>query len=92
LLKNATGGRYVRLVEVNDFSMTSMISRMEVKHVPGQYEFFPWLLLASVLAFVAAVVIPNEPDGRKSKVRHVPGPAADQNHQQKRESERRGKR
>lgn len=69
LLKNATGGRYVRLVEVNDFSMTSMISRMEVKHVPGQYEFFPWLLLASVLAFVAAVVIPNEPDGRKGKTK-----------------------
>ena len=57
----------MRLVEVNDFSMTSMISRMEVKHVPGQYEFFPWLLLASVLAFVAAVIIPNEPDGRNSK-------------------------
>jgi hypothetical protein len=64
LLKNATGGRYVRLVEVNDFSMTSMISRMEVKHIPGQYEFFPWLLLASVFAFLAAVVIGNEPDGK----------------------------
>jgi Ca-activated chloride channel family protein len=67
LLKNATRGRYVRLVEVNDFSMTSMVSRMEVKHVPGQYELFPWLLLVSALAFVAAVLISNEPDERKFK-------------------------
>jgi len=62
LLKNATGGRYVRLIEPSDFSMTRMISRMEVKEVKGQYEFFPWLLMASLLAFLVVVVVPNDPD------------------------------
>lgn len=62
LLKNATGGRYVRLVEPGDFSMTRMISRMEVKEVKGEYEFFPWLLMAAMAAFLVVVIVPNDPD------------------------------
>ena len=62
LLKNATGGRYVRLVEPSDFSMTRMISRMEVKEVIGQYEYFPWLLMAALAAFLVVVIVPNDPD------------------------------
>lgn len=67
LLKNATGGRYVRLVEASDFSMTRMISRMEVKHVKGQYEFFPWLLIIAAAAFVLAVVSPHETKSTNKK-------------------------
>lgn len=66
LLKNASGGRYVRLVDAGDFSMSRMISRMEVKHVKGQYEFFPWLLMLAAAGFLVAVVAPHEA-GSKDK-------------------------
>lgn len=61
LLKNAVNGRYVRVVNASDFQMTSMVSRMETIYKPGQYEFFPWLLIGSFFFLVLSVAIAHRP-------------------------------
>ena len=67
LLKNKVQGRYVRVEEAKDFSMTTMVSRMEVKYKHGQYEFFPWLLMAAFGFFVIGLLAVSERKPRAIK-------------------------
>jgi hypothetical protein len=62
MLKNATGGRYVRVVNSSDFVMERMISHMEMRTVPGKTELFPWFLLAALGFFLLSMVIAQEPN------------------------------
>lgn len=67
MLKNATGGRYVRVVQASDFVMERMISHLETRNVPGKEELFPWFLLAAAVFFVLALLIAHEPKLGQSK-------------------------
>lgn len=60
LLKNATGARYVRVTDANDFHIGSLVSRTEVTVKKGEQEVFFWPLLASLLFFALAFVAPRE--------------------------------
>ncbi len=61
LLKNAVGGRYVRVEKASDFSMTRMVSRMEIIRKPGTLELFPYALMAGFFFFVIALLISDQP-------------------------------
>jgi Ca-activated chloride channel family protein len=63
-LKNATGGRYVRVVNPSDFHIGNLLGRIEVKRKKGEQEVFFYPLLVSVLFFGIAVFAPRE---RKEK-------------------------
>jgi hypothetical protein len=60
LLKNAVGGRYVRVEKASDFTMTQMVSRMEVVRKPGTLELFPYALIASFVFFVLGLLVSDE--------------------------------
>jgi len=60
LLKNAVGGRYVRVEKASDFTMTRMISRMEIIRKPGTLELFPYALDAAFIFFVLGLFISEE--------------------------------
>ena len=60
LLKNAVGGRYVRVEKPSDFSMTNMVSRMEVIRKPGVLELFPYALIASFCFLVLGLLCSDE--------------------------------
>lgn len=47
--------------------MTTMVSRMEVKYKHGQYEFFPWLLMAAFGFFVIGLLAVSERKPRAIK-------------------------
>lgn len=75
-IKNATGGRYVRIDRASDFSMERMISKMEMKAVPGKNELFPWFLMAGLVFFVLSMIIAQEPkegDPASAKTRERKG-------------------
>jgi Ca-activated chloride channel homolog len=60
LLKNAVGGRYVRVEKASDFTMTQMVSRMEVVRKPGTLELFPYALIVSFCFFVLGLLVSDE--------------------------------
>lgn len=60
LLKNATGARYVRVTDANDFHIGSLVSRTEVTYKKGEQEIFFWPLLAAALFFALSFVAPRE--------------------------------
>lgn len=64
-LKNATGGRYVRVVNPSDFHIGNLLGRIEVTRKKGEQEVFFYPLLLAVLFFGIAVFAPRE---RKEKV------------------------
>jgi hypothetical protein len=64
-LKNATGGRYVRVVNPSDFHIGNLLGRIEVTRKKGEQEVFFYPLLLAVLFFGVAVFAPRE---RKEKV------------------------
>lgn len=64
-LKNATGGRYVRVVNSSDFHIGNLLGRIEVKRKKGEQEVFFYPLLIGVLFFGLAVFAPRE---RKDKI------------------------
>ena len=59
-LKNATGGRYVRVVNPSDFHIGNLLGRIEVKRKKGEQEVFFYPLLVAVLFFGIAVFAPRE--------------------------------
>ncbi len=61
LLKNAVGGRYVRVEKASDFSMTRMVSRMEIVREPGTLELFPYALMAGFFFFIVSLLISEQP-------------------------------
>ena len=64
LLKNAVGGRYIRVEKASDFSMTHMVSRLEIIRKPGMRELFPYALMLSLGFFVLAMLISDQPKRR----------------------------
>jgi len=59
-LKNATGGRYVRVVNPSDFHIGNLLGRIEVKRKKGEQEVFFYPLLLAVVFFGIAVFAPRE--------------------------------
>jgi len=64
-LKNATGGRYVRVVKSSDFHIGNLLGRIEVKRKKGEQEVFFYPLMAALIFFGIAVFAPRE---RKDKI------------------------
>jgi Ca-activated chloride channel family protein len=64
-LKNATGARYVRVVNSSDFHIGNLLGRIEVKRKKGEQEVFFYPLLMALIFFGFAVFAPRE---RKDKV------------------------
>ncbi|MBL0186209.1 MAG: VWA domain-containing protein [Candidatus Obscuribacter sp.] len=64
LLKNAVNGRYVRVSDASDFKMTDMVSRSQVVYKPGTYEYFPWLLLGSLVMLLVSMLVPVRLGGK----------------------------
>lgn len=64
LLKNAVNGRYVRVSDAADFKMTDMVSRSQVVYKPGTYEYFPWLLLGSLVMLLVSMLVPVRLGGK----------------------------
>lgn len=64
-LKNAVGGRYVRVVRPDDFSIGSLVSRVEVEYKKGEQEVFFYPLIAAFVFLALALVAPREPRDRK---------------------------
>ncbi|MDZ4838048.1 MAG: VWA domain-containing protein [Candidatus Melainabacteria bacterium] len=59
LMRNMTGGRYVRVVNPSDFSIGSLISKADVKRKEGEQELFMWPLMFSALFLFATLFIPR---------------------------------
>lgn len=59
LMRNVTGGRYVRVVDPSDFSIGTLVSRAEVTYKPGEQELFFWPLIASTLLLMASLFVPR---------------------------------
>jgi Ca-activated chloride channel homolog len=58
---NSTGGRYVRVREVSDFHIGSLVGRVAVKQIKGEQELFVYPLIAALLLLGLALVTPMEP-------------------------------
>lgn len=59
-IKNAIGGRYVRVDTASDFHIGNLVSGTDVKHVKGERELFIYPLWASLFFLVVAFVAPRE--------------------------------
>ena len=81
LMRNMTGGRYVRVVNSSDFKIGSLISKADVKRKEGEQELFEWPLMFSALFLMLTLFIPrtlkgkNEPQGYRfvKDKSHKPG-------------------
>ncbi len=59
LLRNMTGGRYVRVVEPSDFQIGSLISKADVTRKEGEQELFMYPLMLAALFLFATLFIPR---------------------------------
>lgn len=66
LMRNRSGGRYVRMVNPGDFRIGTLISGIEVTKKRGQQELFPYFLMASFAFLLVALLIPRSARIRKS--------------------------
>ncbi|HEY9869023.1 MAG TPA: VWA domain-containing protein [Candidatus Obscuribacterales bacterium] len=68
-LKNATGGRYVRVVQPGDFQIGSLVSKVEVKRKKGEQEVFIYPLLLGALLFALTLIAPREPKNPREELK-----------------------
>ncbi len=59
VMRNRSGGRYVRMVNPGDFNIGTLISGIEVTKKKGQEELFPYFLMASFALLLVALLIPR---------------------------------
>lgn len=70
LMRNMTGGRYVRVVNASDFSIGNLISKADVKRKEGEQELFHWPLMFSALFLFATLFIPRTLKGNDGEPRY----------------------
>ena len=66
LLRNRSGARYTRMVNPGDFSIGTLIRGVNVTHVKGKEEFFPYFLAGAFVFLLTALAVTRRPRGKKS--------------------------
>jgi len=63
-VKNAIGGRYVRVDSPSDFHMGSLIAGVDVKYIKGERELFQYPLYGALFFALIALIAPREYGGQ----------------------------
>lgn len=61
LMRNRSGGRYVRMVNPGDFNIGSLISGVEVSYKKGKEELFQYFLMAAFALLISALFVSRSP-------------------------------
>jgi hypothetical protein len=59
-VKDAIGGRYVRVDNISDFHIGSLVRGVDVKYIPGQRELFWYPLLAALPFLLLTLLAPRK--------------------------------